>query len=75
MNPSPHFGYHGKILEIDLSESRIQSKTLDPRMTEEYLGGRGLATRIFMDEIDLDGCRNLLSFGKGVDIDKGIFNQ
>lgn len=52
MNPSPLHGYHGKILTIDLSESRIQSQPLDPRMIEEYLGGRGLATRIFMDEID-----------------------
>jgi len=52
MNPPPLHGYHGKILEVDLSESRVQIHSLDPRMTEEYLGGRGLATRIFMDETD-----------------------
>jgi aldehyde:ferredoxin oxidoreductase len=55
MNPPPLHGYHGKILTIDLSANRIQSQSLDPRMTEEYLGGRGLATRIFMDETD-PGC-------------------
>lgn len=52
MNPAPLHGYYGKILEVDLSESRIQSIPLDPRMVEEHLGGRGLATRIFLDEID-----------------------
>jgi aldehyde:ferredoxin oxidoreductase len=52
MNHPPFHGYHGKILEVDLSASRIESHSLDPKMTEEYLGGRGLATRIFRDKID-----------------------
>jgi aldehyde:ferredoxin oxidoreductase len=46
------FGYHGKILEIDLSENRIRHRSLDPQISEDYLGGRGLATRLFMNEID-----------------------
>lgn len=50
-SPSLH-GYHGKILEVDLSRSQIRTKSLDPSFAEDYLGGRGLATRIFMDEID-----------------------
>ncbi|MGD2245689.1 MAG: aldehyde ferredoxin oxidoreductase family protein [Candidatus Aminicenantes bacterium] len=52
MNPPLLHGYHGKILEVDLSGSRIQSIPLDPGVIGEYLGGRGLATRIFMDETD-----------------------
>lgn len=46
------FGYHGKILEIDLSKGTIQKKPLSPSIVEQYLGGRGLATRILFDEID-----------------------
>ncbi len=45
-------GYNGKILEIDLSKEDIRSRHLSPDIVEEYLGGRGLATRIFYDEID-----------------------
>ena len=52
MSRSSSFGYHGKILEIDLSENCVNYKSLDPQMTEDYLGGRGLATCLFMDEID-----------------------
>jgi len=52
MSHPSSFGYHGNILEIDLSENRINHRSLDPQMTEDYLGGRGLATRLFMDEVD-----------------------
>jgi len=46
------FGCQGKILEIDLSKGTIQKNTLDQSLVELYLGGRGLATRIFFDDID-----------------------
>jgi aldehyde:ferredoxin oxidoreductase len=52
MNNSAFSGYHGKILEIDLSKGNIHSRPLFPDIVEQYLGGRGLATRIFYDEID-----------------------
>ena len=45
-------GYHGKILEVDLSAGRVEAKPLDPRLALDYLGGRGLATRIFYDAVD-----------------------
>ena len=45
-------GYHGQILEVDLSDGSIQSKKLDIQKVEDYLGGRGLATRILFDAID-----------------------
>jgi aldehyde:ferredoxin oxidoreductase len=45
-------GFHGKILLVDLSEASVSEKPLFPNVVEEYLGGRGLATRLFYDEID-----------------------
>ena len=52
MNNTSFPGYHGKILEIDLSKANISEKPLIPGVVEECLGGRGLATRLFFDEID-----------------------
>lgn len=44
------FGYAGKILWVDLSSSEItQSSTL--QYTEKFLGGRGLAAKIYWDEV------------------------
>ncbi len=45
-------GYHGKILEVDLTKSEIRILPLEVDIVEDYLGGRGLATRIFYDHID-----------------------
>ncbi len=45
-------GYHGKILEVDLSQSEIRILPLEKDVIEDYLGGRGLATRIFYENID-----------------------
>ncbi len=52
MSSSKAYGYHGKILEVNLSQGSIQRKPLDARVIEDYLGGRGLATRIFFDAIE-----------------------
>lgn len=45
-------GYHGRILEVNLSEGRIETRPLNPGLCRAYLGGRGLATRIFYDTVD-----------------------
>jgi aldehyde:ferredoxin oxidoreductase len=45
-------GYHGKILEVDLSAGRVEIRPLSPELALDYLGGRGLATRIFYDAVD-----------------------
>ncbi|MDH7513379.1 MAG: aldehyde ferredoxin oxidoreductase family protein [Clostridiales bacterium] len=45
-------GYHGKVLEVDLSRGRIERVPLDASDVHDYLGGRGLAARIFYDRID-----------------------
>jgi aldehyde:ferredoxin oxidoreductase len=45
-------GYHGRVLEIDLTSGEIREKPLDPDLALDYLGGRGLGTRILYDTID-----------------------
>lgn len=45
-------GYHGKILEVDLTSGDITTKPLDPGAVERYGGGRGLAARLFFDAVD-----------------------
>jgi len=54
MNAIPP-GYHGKILEVDLSDGRIETVPLDPEQAVDYLGGRGLAARVFYDHVN-PGC-------------------
>ena len=48
-------GYHGKILDVDLTAGAARTLPLDEKMTAAYLGGRGLATRLFCDLAD-PGC-------------------
>ncbi len=52
MNDTSFPGYHGKILDIDLSEEHIDIIPLTPEIVEGFLGGRGLATSIFYEEMD-----------------------
>jgi aldehyde:ferredoxin oxidoreductase len=55
MLPSPLPGWHGRILEVDLGAGRIETKPLDPALALDYLGGRGLATRLLYDAVDPAG--------------------
>ena len=52
MTDAALYGYHGRILEVDLSKGTLETKPLNPQITEDYLGGRGLATRLFYDSVD-----------------------
>lgn len=46
----PEYGYSGKILRVDLSSGNISSiPTLD--YADRFLGGRGIAARIYWDEV------------------------
>jgi aldehyde:ferredoxin oxidoreductase len=45
-------GYHGRVLEIDLTSGDVREKPLDPGLALDYLGGRGLGTRILYGMID-----------------------
>jgi aldehyde:ferredoxin oxidoreductase len=43
--------YQGKILRVNLSKGEISTEDLDFELAKKYLGGRGLATKIFYDEV------------------------
>jgi len=43
-------GYFRKILRVDLSERRVEVCDLDDRIIEKYLGGSGIASRLFIEE-------------------------
>jgi aldehyde:ferredoxin oxidoreductase len=46
------FGYNGKILRIDLKTGSYKVERLDLEMAKKFIGGRGLGTKIMMDEVD-----------------------
>jgi aldehyde:ferredoxin oxidoreductase len=48
----PVSGYHGRVLEVDLSRGEVRTVPLNPDAALDYLGGRGLATRVLYDAID-----------------------
>jgi aldehyde:ferredoxin oxidoreductase len=45
-------GWAGTILRVNLSEGTIQKEALNRNDAKLYLGGRGLATKIMIDEVD-----------------------
>ena len=46
------FAYAGKILRVNLSTGQIKNEELNLEMAQKYIGGRGLATKMYMDEVD-----------------------
>jgi aldehyde:ferredoxin oxidoreductase len=44
-------GYAGKFLEIDLSNRTIEEKKVPDNVLKDYIGGRGLATKILWDQL------------------------
>jgi aldehyde:ferredoxin oxidoreductase len=50
--PEPLYGFHGRYLEVDLTRGEIRVRTLAAGLIADYLGGRGLATRLFYDAVD-----------------------
>lgn len=45
-------GWMGKILRVDLGSGKISTERLDPKLARDYLGARGLGTKIMWDEVD-----------------------
>ena len=45
-------GYNGKILRVNLTELTYKVEVLDLEMAQKFIGGRGLGTKIFRDEVD-----------------------
>ncbi|MFN3741403.1 MAG: aldehyde ferredoxin oxidoreductase family protein [Anaerolineales bacterium] len=46
------YGWHGRILRIDLMRRRVRIEEINPRLAKDYLGGRGWAIRYLYDEVD-----------------------
>ena len=46
------FGWIGKILRVNLTNGGIKLEDLNKEDAKLYLGGRGLGTKIFMNEVD-----------------------
>ncbi len=44
--------YTGKMLRVDLTTGTITTDPLPKDLAKQYLGGRGLATKLFCDEVD-----------------------
>lgn len=48
------FGYQGKVLRIDLSTGIFNVEALDEALAKKYIGGRGLGTKMYADEVSPD---------------------
>ncbi len=44
--------YAGKVLRVDLTRQSIREEPLNPELARAFIGGRGLATKTFRDEVD-----------------------
>lgn len=47
-------GYTGKILRINLTEKTTKNESLNMELAKKYLSGRGLAGKMFTDEVQAD---------------------
>ena len=45
------FGFAGSDLEVDLTHGNIEKEEGDPDLYRTYLGGRGIATKMFWDRV------------------------
>ncbi|MBI4286385.1 MAG: aldehyde ferredoxin oxidoreductase family protein [Chloroflexi bacterium] len=63
------FGWTGTILRVDLTSGKIEREPLSERLGLDYLGGRGINSRILYDEVkpgtDAFGEENKLILGSG----------
>ncbi len=46
------YGWHGRLLRVDLSNQKVSIETIDPNILKDYIGGRGVAIRYLYDEVD-----------------------
>ena len=46
------YGYTGKILRLNLTERKVVVEDLDMKLAKQFIGGRGLGHKYFMDEVD-----------------------
>ena len=62
-------GYHGRLLRINLSTNSYKTEEIPEKTLIDYIGGRGLGSKILFDEIagkiDALGPENKLIFATG----------
>jgi aldehyde:ferredoxin oxidoreductase len=46
------FGWHGKVLRVDLTTQQISVEEVDPHVAKDFIGGRGWAIKYLRDEVD-----------------------
>jgi aldehyde:ferredoxin oxidoreductase len=46
------FGWHGKLLRVDLTREQTTVEGLDPQVARDYIGGRGWAIKVLHEEVD-----------------------
>ena len=47
---------NGKLLDVDLSSGVISTRTVDQQILRDYIGGSGLAAKLFLDDGVPVGC-------------------
>ena len=61
------YGWMGKILRVDLTTETVHHEPLDEDLCHDFIGGRGINSKILYDEIELDSSpfapENVLIFG------------
>jgi len=48
-------GYHGVILEVDLTNRKVNEVDLNPSDAANFVGGRGLGAKMLWDKIKKTG--------------------
>ncbi len=46
------YGWHNKLLRIDLNNLKVSIEDIDPKISKDYIGGRGVAIRYLYNEVD-----------------------
>lgn len=63
------YGFHGRLLEVDLDSETVSSVSVPDRWLRHHLGGRGLGIRVLLDRqpagVDALGHENTLVFMTG----------
>ncbi|MFC1858583.1 aldehyde ferredoxin oxidoreductase family protein [Thermodesulfobacteriota bacterium] len=72
-------GFFNRILSIDVANRRFESEHLDKRITDQYLGGKGLATHLLLErnppEADPLSAENLFIIAVGPVTDSAIYGS
>jgi aldehyde:ferredoxin oxidoreductase len=46
------YGWHNKLLRINLTNRKVTVEKIDPKISRDYIGGRGVAMRYLYNEVD-----------------------